>query len=337
MSKSRTDRHEITARLEMILKRRGLPDAREYNKNLNEATEVLRTESLRPPAVNNLPGGLIKLSPGGYYIIVPDLHARMEFFLAVLAWDGFSGRRILHDMEDGMAQVICVGDAFHSEYRGRERWQMAQKEWFGGYKKHRNMDMEMRENLGLLEMISIVKMAYPDNFHFLKGNHENIANEDKEGNYSFRKYAYEGEMVKHWVNTFMGEESLNAIYAWEKGLPIVAEGPDFLVCHAEPGRAVNPAEVINAHDNPDVIYNLTWTRNDEAEPGSVSATLENFGKTSPESRIFGGHRAVSGLYSERQDGRYIQINRPDRWVIAAFTDMNIFKPERDIICIDQGD
>ena len=338
MNKNGTGIQDVTAKLERILRRRGLPDFNDFTQNMKEAVELLQNEASRPAARNGLPGGLIRLSAGGYFVIIPDLHARMDFFLEVMKWSGFSGRSVLSDMIDGAAQVICVGDAFHSEARGRERWNSALAEWLGGYKKHKNIDQEMIENLGLLEMIITVKAACPDRFHFLKGNHENIANESKEGNFAFRKFANEGEMVSHWVGMFMGEDTFKTIYTWEKSLPLVAEGPDFLVCHAEPGRAIRQDDVINAFENPDIISRLTWTRNDQAEKGSVAASLKNFGMTSPESRIFGGHRVVTtGLYSERQKGRYIQINRPDCWVIAAFTDMQVFKADRDIIRIDQGE
>jgi len=328
---------EVTAKLEAILERSGLPEALAIEQSLNRAVEVLSKENDRPAARSGKPGGVVQLKTGGYYIIVPDLHGRMDFFNTVMNWRGFSGRPVISDMEDGWAQIICVGDAFHSETRGRKRWGKAMQEWIGGYKKHRNIDQEMRENLGLLEMISTVKTAHPDRFHFLKGNHENIANEQAEGNFPFRKYAYEGEMVKLWVQMFMGKNVYDTIYRWEKALPLMAEGPDFLISHSEPGRAVTRDEVINAYEQPEVIYSLTWTDNNQAETGSAAASLSNFGKDAPESRIFGGHRVVQGMYNSRQDGRYIQINRPDKWLVAAFTDMQVFSPERDIICLNQGD
>lgn len=329
---------DISEALERILERKKYPAGLKLKQSLQNALAVLQQEPAdrRPPDDKNNPGGLVKLDAGGYFIIIPDLHARMDFFNAVLNWTGFSGRTVISDMIDGRAQVICVGDAFHSESRGRDRWQKAMHEWLTGYKHHKHMDQEMTENLGLLEMISVVKAALPDRFHFLKGNHENIANEQGGGNYPFRKFVYEGEMVKLWVEKFLGDELFDLIYRWEKSLPLMAEGPDFLVSHCEPGRAITRAEVINAYGNEDVIYSLTWVDNDRAQEGSVPETLSNFGITTEKGRIFGGHRPVEEHYALRQDGRYIQINTPNRWVFAAFTDMEIFKPERDIVCIERN-
>ncbi len=304
-------------------------------KALTDGIKTLQKEQppVRPASRRGTPGGLVKLRPGGYFVIIPDLHARMDFFNAVMSWTGFSGRTVIEDMADGMAQVICVGDAFHSEARGRERWRRSMDEWISGYKKHENMDMEMLENLGLIEMITSVKAAFPYDFHFLKGNHENIANEHKEGNFPFRKFVNEGEMVKDWVKLFMGNEIFNLIYRWEKLLPLMAEGPDFLVSHSEPGIGLSVNDVINAYESDRVIYNLTWIDNGRAEPDSVYTTLSNFGIDPSLGRVFGGHRPVSGHYSLRQDGRYVQINTPGKWVIAAFTNMEIFAPERDIVCL----
>lgn len=327
---------DISDALREILERKKYRSGSGLEKILAEAVETLRKEpfEVRPPDKNGAPGSLVKLEKGGYYIIIPDLHARMDFFNAALNWKGFSGRTVINDMLDGAAQVICVGDAFHSEFRGIQRWKQAMHEWLSGYKQHRYMDQEMKENLGLLEMITLVKIAVPGRFHFLKGNHENIANEEGEGNFPFRKFVYEGDMVKLWVETFGGQDLFNLIYSWEKALPLMAEGPDFLVSHCEPGRTFSKEEIINAYHNFEVIYNLTWVDNGAAYENSVEETLLNFGIDNPNAKIFGGHRPVENSYSLRQNGKYVQINTPNKWVFAAFTDINIFKPERDIVRIE---
>ncbi|MBI9103489.1 MAG: metallophosphoesterase [Spirochaetales bacterium] len=325
----------ILGRLESVLERRGIPELSELLEVLSGGIETLRNENpvIRPVGRGGSPGGLVRLKPECYYVIIPDLHGRLDFFHGVMSWTGFSGQPVISDMAEGRAQVICVGDAFHSESRGRERWQKALKEYAGGFKKHKHMDREMGENLGLLEMINLVKITYPEHFHFLKGNHENIANEKGEGNFPFRKYAYEGEMVKHWVQNILGMEAFDLIYRWEKALPLLAEGAGFLVTHCEPGRTLTPAEVINCYENPDVIFNLTWIDNNQAEPGSTAGTLKSFGKDIQTGRIFGGHRPVKGYYDLRQDGLYVQINTPNEWVIAAFGNILEFLPDKNIVCL----
>ena len=193
------------------------------------------------------------------------------------------------------------------------------------------MDEEMAEGLDVLEVVARFQIAYPANFHFLKGNHENIANEHGEGNFPFRKYAYEGDMVREWILEFAGEELLDAIYRWEKALPLAAVGNRFLVAHAEPRNAYTPRDIIDAYMQPDVIAGLTWTDNGQAEPDSAADTLAGFFPGDNGSLMFGGHRPVPGLYLLHQGGRYVQINTPGRWAVAMLRSIEDFEPERDII------
>ena len=70
-------------------------------------------------------------------------------------------------------------------------------------------------------------------------------------------------------------ESLVDKYSeFEKTLPLLAIGENFLISHAEPLRVFNPDEVRN-YDS-DAIHGLTWTANDEAEEGSVLDMLEMY-------------------------------------------------------------
>ncbi len=318
-----------------ILRRASTPAIDRLHRIVNLGQQCLLSEDerMRPRDRRGLPGGFVNLGPSEYTVIVPDLHGRMDFFHAALNWGPRPGRTVIEDLDSGRVNVICVGDAFHSEARGKERWALALEEYLGGYKRHRNMDAEMRENLGLLEMICLVKSWFPGNFHFLKGNHENIDNEMGSGNYPFRKFVEEGDMVKAWVLRFYGEETLSRIYYWEKSLPLLAKGKDFLVTHCEPARAISPGDATEAYLDPDVIYDLTWVDNDQADPESAVATLRNFFGKAEGRRIFGGHRPVRGRYALRQEGAYVQINTPNDWVIAAFTDMESFDPERHIFGI----
>ncbi len=324
--------------LDTILNRQSTPAIDRLHRivNLGQQCLLFEEERLRPRDRRGLPGGLVYIDEAPYYVIVPDLHGRMDFFRALMGWRFRGERTLFRDLAEGQAQVICVGDAFHSESRGRERWLCALGEYRNGWKRHRCMDAEMRENLGLLEMLCLVKSWFPWNFHFLKGNHENIDNELGEGNYPFRKFAEEGDMVKSWVLRFYGEETLRRIYYWEKSLPLMAAGKDFLVTHCEPGRSFDRDEVVNARFFPDVIYGLTWVDNEQAERGSAEGTLRGlFGKSAGK-RIFGGHRPVPGRYALRQNGSYVQINTPNEWVVASFSDMETFNPDTHIIAIGQG-
>lgn len=289
----------------------------------------------RPIDSRGVPGGLVYLPWVDYTVIVPDLHARADFLKKVLA-SRLAGRSgtIEHDLATGRAVVVCVGDALHSEARGKERWKTAYKEFLNGFDPAPAMDEEMEEGLEVLGLAARLQAAYPAHFHFLKGNHENIANERKEGNFPFRKYAYEGDMVREWVLKFAGDEVFDAIYRWEKSLPLAAVGNRFLVVHAEPARVFTPRDIADAYANPEVIAGLTWTDNGQAEPNSVPDTLETFFPGDDESLMFGGHRPVPGRYLLHQGGRYVQINTPNSWVAAVIRRIEDFDPEGDIVDVE---
>ena len=314
--------------------RREVPESRRINRILEAALSSLESADalMRPRDVRGKPGGLVYLPRGGYVVIVPDLHARGNFLRAVASSRLPMGTgTVEEDLAAGRAVVVCVGDAFHAEGRARERWRTAYREFLSGYDPSPAMDEEMAESLDVLREIARLQSAYPTRFHFLKGNHENVANERKEGNYPFRKFAHEGDMVREWMLRIMGRELFQRIYRWEKALPLAAAGERFLVAHAEPPRAYLPEEIVNAYVTPGVIAGLTWTDNGQATPGSVARTLEAFFPGDERSRMFGGHRPVADRYSLRQGGRYVQINTPNRYVVAAFGNGAEFHPERDVI------
>jgi hypothetical protein len=198
------------------------------------------------------------------------------------------------------------------------------------------MDEEMGESLGIMEMVMEVKSAFPRYFHFLKGNHENIANEQGGGNHPFRKYAYEGSMVTQYVRQFYGDEFFESYYEFEKNLPLFAIGKNFVVSHAEPAVFFEREDIVNYRDRPDVVEGLTWTANDEAEDDSVERMLEYYLQTDEHHELyyFGGHRPVRGTYELRANGRYVQIHNPERFIIALIQPEGEIDLEGDILEVE---
>jgi hypothetical protein len=264
---------------------------------------------------------------------VPDLHARRDFLYSVFAAQVGEGLTLAEALARGSVQVVCVGDAFHTERRGAQRWKHALEEYQKGFKKHDAMDAEMCDSLGVIEMVLEAKIAFPGHFHFLKGNHENIANESGDGNHGFRKYALEGPMVRDYVTSFYGEGFLQRYYEFEKSLPLLVIGNGFLISHAEPASFFGRARVINFRDNPEVVEGLTWTDNGAAEDRSVQEMLKHYlGDDDPARTVyFGGHRPVGGLYTARADDQYIQFHNPDRFIVVRIIDGRDFDPERDVL------
>jgi hypothetical protein len=332
---------DVEKRLCSIYGRKSPPEVIPYLRKLNGVNFVLinEDEELRPYDSSGLPGGIVELYRDIPTIIVPDLHARMDFFLSTMHFEFPEGESVIDLLSRGEVQVVCVGDGFHAEGRAAQRWQLAYDEFKGNYKKRRHINEEMRESLGVMEMVMEVKTAFPRFFHFLKGNHENIANEQGGGNHPFRKYAYEGPMVTHYVRQFYSDEFFESYYEFEKNLPLFAIGRNFIISHSEPATCFEREAIVEYRDRPEVVEGLTWTANDEAEDGSVERMLEYYLDTDEhdDARYFGGHRPVRGMYHLRADEKYVQIHNPERFIIALIQPVGEIDLERDILAIENGE
>jgi hypothetical protein len=325
------------ARLVTIYRRKTPPELEEYLLLLERVNRTLDNEdrNIRPHDSQGRPGGIVYLDKTIPSIIVPDIHARMDFFLNVLLYKE-AGLSNLERLAADEIQIVCVGDGFHAEGRARERWSLAFNEYREGYRSHRYMDDEMRESLGVMQMVKEMKCTFSNNFHFLKGNHENIANEEGEGNHPFRKFSHEGIMVAEYIRRFYGEEFLKSYSAFEKRLPLLVIGRNFLVSHAEPLEFYDRESIIEYRKNPQVVEGLTWTANDDADTDSVNEMLEYYLDKEIEGPhfYFGGHRPVRGLYNRRADGRYIQIHNPDKFIMANIPEEGAIDIEEHIIEIE---
>ncbi|MCK5248381.1 MAG: hypothetical protein KAJ98_00360 [Spirochaetaceae bacterium] len=313
-----------------------LPALGDLSGILDAVLDALAGENplIRPRDRAGMPGGLILLNSNITTILVPDLHARTGYMDSLIEME-IAGQALLDGLIEGSLQVLCVGDGFHSEARGAERWRRAWKEYKGGFRRHAAMDDEMREGLSLMGMVMILKTAFPDRFHFLKGNHENVANVETDGNRPFGKYAWEGQMVRDWFIEFLGDDMLDRWADFENSLPILAVGNRFLVSHAEPRRFYNRERMIEYRGDDELIFDFTWTGNGEAEQGSVGAMLEHYLAGDFENALyFGGNRPVHGLYGLRAEKRYVQIHNPERNIVAVLRSDRDPDPDRDIRTIE---
>lgn len=296
-----------------------------YLKRLNQIIQTLNFEdsSIRERNSFGEPGGIVELDKNIPTIIVPDLHARVYFIKNIME-HLIDGKTVLELLFLSKIQIVCVGDGFHSERRCKDRWLASSKEFENGFKNHKNIDLEMSESLGLMALIMELKIKFPNNFHFLKGNHENILNEESGGNHPFGKFTSEGLIVRSWVEEFYGEDFLYKYSSFEKSLPLFVIGRNFLVSHAEPRQFYNRSELVNCYNNDKLIYDLTWTRDGQAEVGSVLKMLESFidSEQLDKALYFGGHCSINSSYRLRENGKFVQIHNPDRSLI---THININK------------
>ena len=290
------------------------------------------------------PGGLLDFTKFSLpLVIIPDIHARSDFLQNILSFvppKGFLDDcklNLYEALETGKVRMVCVGDILHSELRGIKRWERANLEFSEGIFDGKAMRQEMKEGLASLCMIMECKTAFPEVFHCLKGNHENIMNKSGGGDFPFRKFADEGQMVKTFMQTVYGDDILMLISYFERNLPLAAVFDSCVVSHAEPRRALSRKELVCGMGNADVVSSLTWTENNSALPGSVAAMLSSLtGKTRMNSlRYFGGHRPVKGNYALRQNNLYVQIHNPALQNITLVYENKIFNPETDIVSVEK--
>jgi hypothetical protein len=267
---------------------------------------------------------------------LPDIHARIDLLVSAIVSEFPShgiDEPLLQAIDGGRAQLLMVGDYVHGEARARDRWLTAFDEFRDGFRRSSAMDEEMYESLTALQIVALLKQTYPDSVHGLKGNHENIANEEGRGNHPFGKFAYEGAMVAEYMSRFYPGDAYDSVYRFEHDLPLLAVGDTYVVTHAEPVEFFSLDEIRNYRDNPFVVEGLTWTDNDAAEPGSVAATLAHLLPEAVQDRAvhLGGHRPVSGLYAVRAEGKYIQFHNPGRRIAALPPMGRAFDPTTDIV------
>jgi len=191
------------------------------------------------------------------------------------------------------------------------------------------MDEEMGRALACVEIILRAKAAFPRNFHYLKGNHDNVVNEEGKGDHPFYKFAEEGAMAASWFAARYGRDLQATYRAFELSLPLAARGARFVASHAEPAFALGPEDIVEARNRPEVAEALTWTGNDEALPGSVAAGLEFLlGPRAAGARWFGGHRPVQGIYNLRADGLYVQFHNPLKQGLVFIQPGELPEPDR---------
>ena len=213
----------IRSLLQSYLDSQTLPSHEVLLSLLEGCISVLDSEnsSYRPPDEQKKAGGLLDFTSPEYdslpVIIVPDLHGRGKFIMDILDFE-IDGKSVLSLLESGKIIVVCVGDIFHSEGRGRERWKKAFLEVVAGNLTNEFLTEEMKENLSLLEMVLSLKSAFAGHFHILKGNHENILNEEmraRHGNVPFCKFCDEGNMVRDFLQHTYDDLILHEIYCFE--------------------------------------------------------------------------------------------------------------------------
>lgn len=311
--------------LKEVLDDQNPPEISLFKDILRVVLEAFAIEDtrVRPADKDGKPGGLVDLTSSSKVVILPDLHARRFFLKSVLFWKVDGTDFLIDLLQSGEYTLLCLGDGVHSEGEFAARWVKAFSEFKRGYKKSVHMDAEIGDSFNLMLAVMLLKVRFDGNFHFLKGNHENITNETGNGNYSFAKFANEGVMVIEYFKKFYDDELIKLYYDFEKKLPLFVQGRTFLASHAEPYYFFEKERILNYSEDDDLIEALTWTDNHSAEEGALDQLLDYYIPGNDDTTCyFGGHRPIMSLYNRIYDNRYVQIHNPLKQ-IAAVIDQNI--------------
>lgn len=312
-----------------------LPSPEQLNELLKGALYTLENESLeyRPANDNGKPGSFLSFSTEITTIIVPDLHARCDFLIDVLNYQVQQGVTVLDMLEKSTIRLICLGDGLHSESRGKQRWLSAYQHYKEGNIINEYMSDEMGEGLSLMTLVMKLKMAFPENFHFLRGNHENILNEDENGNHSFGKYVLEGEMTYDFMVEKYGLEITQLYSEFEYSLPLFFRDNRFLVSHAEPLSFFSKKELINASLDSKTTESLIWTSNGFASEKVVKKMIVKYCKKFKNSWYFAGHRPVVGYCKMNEMNHFIQFHNPELKIIVVIQNDESFNYSKGFVIL----
>lgn len=288
-------------------------------------------------------------------LIIPDLHARRTMLMAILTAQIVEGptasRQVFELLQQGRINVVCVGDIVHSEERSN--WVInLDGEWTPEL-----LDKEMVCSLGAGAMVMYLKLQFPEHFHCLRGNHDDMAGElgtlrkfvgvrrDEQGKVVlidghplFTTDKGETEIVRDWVLTRegWGQAFLDAWVQFERALPLFAQGSYYVISHTLPLIPLSEGALRDPNRSQEMTLELTSRRG--VNSTALALTLDNLGIKGIVERWFYGHTPVpqeknGGKYEEDLDGLVIRLNNQEKYVFAyvpALLDERRFDPTRDV-------
>ncbi|MBN1494374.1 metallophosphoesterase [Candidatus Peregrinibacteria bacterium] len=296
-----------------------------YEASLDKVLEALKGQN-----------GIVQLRKDIPTILVQDLHGRREALVHILLQKGPDGRTNLEKMQNGELQIVLMGDAMHVEGSAKDRWQKAQNDMFDN-KPSQAMTQEMVDSLNTMKIVMDLTAKYPNAFYYLKGNHDNIDGRSSGGDSPFEKYnVMISHCVKHWIVQNYGQEFLSKWAQFEKNLPLLAIGNNFVASHSEPGNTgqggKNAYEIRSlneiANRDADAVWALTWSRTEQGG-NQARRVLELAGLDPSTAHYIVGHTHTDGKY-EKVANRVIRINNHDEVHYGIIPSNGLFNPDLHI-------
>lgn len=242
------------------------------------------------------PGGVVELPKNVTPLLVGDLHGKTDNLLVVLSQSCF-----LKGLKKGTAALIILGDAVHCEDEGKLE--------------------EMETSMVTMDLIFHLKMRFPEQVFYLRGNHDSFSAEIG------KKGVPQGLLWKKALTKVRGKEYRDEMARFYEQVPYIAYSKHFIACHAgPPTRSTSRKELINIRDYPKLMYELTNNRiHRPSKPtgyfkSDVKKLRKYFGLSS-DTPVIVGHTPMSNddtLWKRvgEIDNHYVVYGGYDEWVGA---------------------
>ncbi len=197
---------------------------------LRKVNGILREEAYRPRDALGLPGGLLCLPDAVAPVIVGDLHANLDNLLKIL-----SENALFESLCNGEANLVLLGDAVHPQG---------------------DTDLgQMDSSLLMLDLILKLKIRFPKNVFYLRGNHESF--DESVG----KAGVPQGILLKSRARTLRGQAYADALAEFFELLPYVARAKHCIACHGGPPRGETTAsDLVNIRSRHRLGQELVWNR-----------------------------------------------------------------------------
>lgn len=263
-------------------------------KAIEQVNQILADEAYRPRNRQGHPGGVLQLPDDLAPVILGDLHGKVDNLLSALSQSG-----ILDDLEAGKACLLLLGDAVHCEEPGQYA--------------------EMDDSLLIMDVIFQLKLAFPEQVFYIRGNHDSFSEEIAKGGVP------QGALWEKKLLDSRGKAYRDAMQTFYRRLPYLAYSSRFVACHAAaPTSKPNLQALIDILEHPKLRKELTNNRlyRPHRPGGYTKGDVKRLRQTlgvAPDTPFIVGHTPLTNdetLWENvgQIDNHFVLYSAADNWV-----------------------
>ena len=197
---------------------------------IKEANRIILNDKFALVSDLGKAGGIIRIPNDLTPVIIGDLHGQVDNLLKII-----TENHLIEWFYANTACLIILGDAVHSEVSGEME--------------------DMESSTLMMDLLLTLKVHFPGNVFYLRGNHDSFAPEVSKNGIS------QGLLMKQFLLEIRGEEYVQEMQLLYDHLPYIACNDFFYSCHAAPPiKKVTFEELVNIHNNPALCKEITSNR-----------------------------------------------------------------------------